>query len=403
MMLYELFLAWRFLRAPRGRKAARWVTRIATFGIATGVGALIFALALANGFRDAVREKILRSADHLTLMRNDGGAINDWRALVARLQTLPGVRHAHATAYVGALVEGREAISPAVLRALDAKTEFEAEDPALVVGSLTAFHQEREPTPIIVGEKLAERIGAQVGDAVSLIVARGGTLDGLEPRMVTARVVGIFRSGLFEYDASWAYVPLNAAIEWTGTPTVIGLEVADPFDVAAVEDEVRRTLGPDFSAVTWQEANRPFFTALALERRLVALLIALLIGVAATNVFAALSLTVAERRAEIAMLRVMGASTASIHVIFIAQGLLIGCFGVALGAAGGLGACALGNRFGLIRLPADVYSISAVQLHPHTLDVFAASVVALIICLGASVGPARSAQSRRPAEVLRNE
>lgn len=401
MMLYELFLAWRYLRAPHGRMAARWVTRIAVLGIGTGVGALIFALALANGFRDAVRDSILRSADHITLMRTDGGSIGDWRALVARLRAVKGVRRAHATAYTGALLEGSEAISPAVLRALDAETETER--PALVAGSFAAFYQEHEPTPLVVGEKLAERIGAQVGDVVALVVARGETLDGIEPRMVMARVVGIFRSGLFEYDASWVYVPLGAAIEWTGAPSVIGLEVDDPFNVAAVEGEVRRVLGQEFSTVNWQEANRPFFAALAFERRLVALLIALLIGVAATNVFAALSLTVAERRADIAMLRVMGASAASVHAIFIAQGLLIGCFGVALGAVSGLGACALGNRFGLIRLPADVYSINAVPLHPRVSDVLMTAAVALIICLAASVGPARGAQRHRPAVALRNE
>lgn len=405
-MPYEVFLALRYLRAPYGRRTARLLGRVAAGGIALGVCALTIALALANGFRDEVQAKILQGTAHITLTRIDGRPLADWRAIVARLERMAGVKGAYATAYVGALIDGPAATSYTILRALDIESERAIAElkPSIGEGSLQPLVENGggHRVPIVIGAGVAERIGARVGDEVSLIVARGGASE-VEPQVIEARIVGVFRSGLFEYDSIWSYAALEDPSVWPTPPSIISVEVEDPFAVARVKTRLERALGPGFSLTDWQEANRPFFTPLALEKRLVTALIALLVGVAALNVFAALSLTVVERRGDIAVLRTMGARTGEIVSIFLIQGGLIGALGTAIGIVAGLIACSLGNRFRLVRLPAEVYSLSFVPFDPHPRDLILTACIALLVSLGAAIGPARAAASVLPATVLRNE
>jgi lipoprotein-releasing system permease protein len=438
-MSYELFLALRYLYSRRRRAMARVTALAAILGIAFGVAALIVALALANGFRDEMRDKILSGTAHITVMRGDGQPMTDFPGLIARLRILDGVREAAATTYDGALLSGPNNSAYAVLRGVETESDWTTKElrRTLITGSLDALFTgpargEKSPDvpssalkhppaitsfdeapseaampSVIIGEELAGRTGLGVGQ-VGQLVSGEGTLTplGLAPRYRRVRVAGIFRSGLYEYDATWVYLSLANASSFVGQgeqgATAISIEVRDIYDVARISDEVRAALGPIYTTLDWQEANRPLFAALALERRMGLFIIALIILIAALNITTTLVLVVVERRADIAILSAMGARTLSIMSVFMIEGACVGIIGAGVGVALGLLACLVGNRYKLVSLPADVYSISNVPFHAHARDVILAALVAFILSLLATVYPARAAARVRPAEALRD-
>jgi ABC-type lipoprotein release transport system permease subunit len=505
---YELFLALRYLRVRRGRRVARWTALAAVFGIACGVAALTLALALANGFRDELRDKILRGTAHVTLSRAGGATLEDAPGVAARVRRVEGVRDAAPTTYEGALLGGPNGASYTLLRGVDAaSTRARAEvQSTLTAGALDTLFREgargvsdatreleletqarsrletqarrgspdasqessdasqeppdasRElpdasqteaPAPVVLGEELAARTGlTRVGDegwlllGASVPASRGevtpggaekttrdaaagtaqsdaavGTAQssedaaargasGFVPRARRVRVAGLFRSGLYDYDSAWTYASLAEVGRLTGgTPasTVVSIEARDMDESASVARRVRETLGTGWSTLDWREANRPLFAALALERRTVALIIMLITVVAALNITTTLALVVVERRADIAVLVALGARERSVTLIFMIEGALVGAVGAFAGAAAGLAACLAADRFRLVRLPPDVYALSAVPLHPHAPDVILAVLAAFAVSLLATLYPARQAARVRPAEALRYE
>jgi lipoprotein-releasing system permease protein len=408
-MPYEVFLALRHLGSREKRRLARVTALLAVCGIAVGVAAMIVALALANGFRDEMRDKILLGSSHLTVMRNDGQPIPDFKELAARIAAVPGVTSATGTTYDGAVLIGPAGTAYAVLRGIDGSSTQAIADVgrSVIEGSVAPLSETKSTDPglpnVVVGVELATKTGLRVGETAEIISASGGPSPGSGKRRV--RVAGIFRSGLFEYDATWIYLPLRTAASFAGgahAATVISVQVANIYAVKETAAKVRQTLGNSFTIVDWQEANRPLFTALALERRIGVIIIALIILTAALNITTTLILVVMERRRDIAILNAMGATGRSIMGIFVIEGAIVGVVGSLLGVALGIVATLLANRYKLVSLPADVYSISNVPLNLQLRDVVVAALVAFVLTVMATVYPARAAARVRPAEMLRH-
>ena len=411
-MPYEFFLALRYLRARQKRRLVRVTALIAVVSIAVGVAALMFALALAHGFRDEMRDKILGGTAHLTVMRADGQPIPDHPGLAARIASVDGVVAATGTTYDGAVVIGPKGSAYAVLRGIDDATPSAlAElDTTVIAGSASSLFGAnrdplagiREPPRIVLGSELATRTGLQPGDTAEVISA-GGFSSSSTKR--TVRVVGIFRSGLFEYDSTWVYLSLDSAAAFTGgqhAASVISVRLRDINAVKETAAKVQQLTGDSYKTVDWQEANRPLFTALALESRVGAIIIGLIILIAAFNITTTLILVVTERRRDIAVLNTLGATSRSIMSVFVIEGAIVGLVGATAGVLLGVVAILTANRYRLISLPADVYSISNVPLSLNLRDAFLAAGVAIVLSVIATLYPARAAAGIRPAEMLRD-
>jgi lipoprotein-releasing system permease protein len=297
-----------------------------------------------------------------------------------------------------------------VLRGTDGTSAQATADIArsLIAGSVDHVFetrsQEQDSPAVVLGAELAARTGLNVGDRAEIIAAHSG-FSSSNGRKRHVRVAGIFRSGLFEYDSTWIYLPLDTAAAFSGdahAASVISVHVRNIYDVKQTGTKVRELLGSSYTTVDWQEANRPLFTALALERRIGVIIIALIILIAALNITTTLILIVMERRRDIAILNTMGATPGSIMSIFVIEGAIVGVLGAVAGVTLGAIAILIANRYQLISLPPDVYSISNVPLNLHFRDMALAALVAFALSVVATIYPARAAARIRPAEMLRD-
>ncbi len=417
-MSYEIFIALRYLKARRRQAAISVITAIAVVGISVGVAALIVAQALITGFRSDVQEKILQGTAHLNLLKEDNSGIENYRELVNQVSKVPGVKAASPTIYSPALLSIGDRQEQAVLKGVDPAAKHEANevyattvegDPSRLVETADRTGFEQPSYGVIIGRQLARAMGVKIDDSVTAISAYSRlTPAGLQtrPRYTRLRVVGIFASGLYEYDAKWAYISLAAAQSLSGvgdTAGVIQMKVSDIYDVGEIGNKVRALAGPGFMTTNWQELNRPLFAALQLQHRLIIVFFALLIVIAALNIIITLTMMVIEKHKDIAILRAQGATPQAIRKIFIMQGAVIGAIGAGLGLAVGLSLSWVANAYRLISIPAEIYSVSHVTLKVRAMDCILVMALAIVICLLATLYPSRAAARLAPVEALRYE
>jgi lipoprotein-releasing system permease protein len=364
-----------------------------------GVAALIVAFALSNGFRDEMREKILQGTAHLSVIRADGRAIENYSELANQIKQVNGVVSASATTYDGALARGSKASSYAVIRGVEKDA----------VQSMQQWVREGSFDPVVsifpgclpnavIGVDLARRIGVSIGDEFEVVSAS-------DSRSRRLHVAGVFRSGLFEYDSTWIYVSIDTAGKFAGNThaaSVISVQVRNIDNVKQVSADVSQALGNTYTLIDWQQANQPLFAALALERRMGLFIIGLIIAIATLNITTMLILVVVERRRDIAILNALGATRTGVMLLFIIEGAVVGAIGAAAGVVIGFIACAIGNHYKLVSLPADVYSISNVPLIARPSEMFLAALVAFVLSVLATIYPARAASRMRPVEALRD-
>jgi lipoprotein-releasing system permease protein len=421
-MRFELFIAARYLRARRRQAVVGLITVISVVGVAAGVAALIIALAITNGMRRDLQERLVGSTAHVDLMRTAGDGIRDWRPLMARLEQVPHVVAVAPGLYGqvlisrgarsgGALIKG---ILPAdelrVGNLLQAVNQGSAAELAPVETDSVPMGGELAP-PIVIGNELAMSLGAGVGDTL-LVTSPQGELTplGLVPRYQRFRVAGIFASGFYQYDDGYAFMRLADAQRLFSEPdlvSVISFKIDDLYQAPAVgkaiEDAAASFRGPGFQTTNWMQQNRELFRAMKLEQVVTFVVLALIVVVAALNILIALTMMVMEKTRDIAVMMSFGVRAEQVRKIFLLQGLLISGIGTALGLVLGYAASILGSHYRFIHLDASVYSIDYLPFAPRLVDALIVAGVSLGMSLLATIYPSSSAASVLPAEALRYE
>jgi lipoprotein-releasing system permease protein len=454
-MRFELFVASRYLRAKRRQAVIGVITGISIAGVAAGVASLVVALAINNGFRQDLQDRLLGSSSHINLLRIQSDGIKVWRSLMDRLSKEPHIVAAAPAIYEQVLISRGPRARGAVLKGMIPSAERKVSDllstvnmgaadaldestdhvgPGLRPGqggtpdsaatnaskSVRATQANQSPTdlqnvenriaampPIILGKDMADELGTTVGSIV-LVTSPQGELTpfGMVPKYSRFRVVGIFNSGFYEYDSSWAFTRLSDAQQLFGLGdlvSVLEFKVDDIYKADEISRQLEQAAGKGFMATNWMEQNKALFRALRLERLVTFITIGLIVFVAALNILISLTMMVMEKTRDIAVLISMGTRKSQVRRIFITQGVLIGVVGTAIGLVLGYALSWAGGHYHLLSLAPEVYSIDYVPFAPRATDGVLVALVAIGISLIATVYPSWSAARILPAEALRYE
>jgi lipoprotein-releasing system permease protein len=404
---YEFFVAFRYLLAKRKQAFISLISLISALGVMVGVMAVLIALALMTGLQGELRDRIVGSAAHVYVMK--AGGITDADAEIARLKSIPRVIGAAPIVQGKALLTsdgGGEAFIEVKGVIPEQERTVTQIEHAMITGSLDGLNSPPGELPgILLGKDLASQLQVAVGDRVRVITPEGGTLTPVGTVMLRRpfRVAGTFSLGLFEYDSSYGFVRLDVAQRILGRtlPDFIELRLDDMFVAQQVADSIPQRLGSDYLAQDWADLNGALFSALWIEKMAISITIGLIVMVAALNIAASLVLLVMEKNRDIAILKTMGSSAASIRRIFMLQGLVIGLIGTFTGAVAGCTLIYVLDRYKLIHVPIDVYQISYVPFVLQPLDFAIVVIAALVICFVATIYPSRQAAKLDPAQALR--
>lgn len=419
---YELVLGWRYTRAGRASRRngfISFISGVSMLGIGLGVAALVIVLSVMNGFQKEVRDRMLSVVSHIEVISADGGALEDTlgtlKQVRAHSQVIGAAPFIAAQALLargedmkGVLVRGIDpALEPGVVDLSVAAQGFNKSMPginALVPGQFG----------VVLGVDLARQLGLRIGDPVTLIAPNGQvTPAGVLPRLKQMQVVGLFNSGHYEYDSALAMLHVDDAgkIFRLEGPTGIRLKIKDLHEARAVARELAPELPLGMAVRDWTQQNRTWFAAVQVEKRMMFIILTLIVAVAAFNLVSTLVMTVTDKRADIAILRTLGASPQSIMGIFMVQGAMVGIIGTLGGMLLGLLVAfnidvivpALETLFRASFLPKDIYLISRMPSDPQMSDILPVVVISLILSFVATVYPSWRASQVNPAEALRYE
>lgn len=414
---FELLIGLRYTRAGRrGRRKDGFMSFISTISvssIALGVMALIIVLSVMNGFQKEVRDRMLSVLSHVEVVHITG-AIPDWKALS---ETILTEKHTVACApYVAGqgLLNRRGNLRGIALRGIDPTYEPQVSDVAKTLGESTLSTLKAGDFGVILGRDLARLLRVNVGDKVTLIVAKGNTTPaGFVPRMKQMTVKGLFQSGHYEFDSTLVFTHIDdaAALFRTGGPTGIRVKLDDINLAPTVTQHLLMKLPADYYATDWTRQNRTWFAAVQVEKRMMAVILFLIVLVGSFGLVSTLVMTVTEKQSDIAILRTLGASPQSIMTIFVIQGCIVGLIGVLLGTGLGLAiSCnldvivpAIEHLFGVEFLPREIYFISQMPSDPRASDIVPIAVVSFLASLLATLYPSWRAARTHPAQALRHE
>jgi len=409
-MSFEYFIGGRYLRAKQKESFISLITILSVAGVTVGVMALIVVIAVMAGFESDLKQRILGVESHIVLMRHDG-SFSGYKKITEQIDELKGVEAATPFIYSQIMLRSSTGVSGAVLRGVDpesAGSVIKILKNSVLQNLKHTQRQENSKTlipGIILGKELARNLGVLKGDAVYLISSRGMISPiGYLPAMKRFEVVGLFESGMYEYDGSLAYIDLKDAqkiLNMKGSVTGIEVRVDDIYEARNIAKKIVSKLGFPYWARDWMRMNHNLFSALKLEKTVMFIILALIVLVAAFNIASTLIMMVMGKTKDIAILKAMGAMDSSIRKIFIYKGMVIGAVGTSLGVCLGFILCKLLEKYKFIQLPGDVYYISTLPVRLEALDVVMIASAAMVICFLATLYPAKQASKLNPIEAIR--
>ncbi len=414
---YELILGWRYTRAGRATRRngfISFISGVSMLGIALGVAALIIVLSVMNGFQKEVRDRMLSVVSHIEILAPNGAALPDLDATLAEARKNPQVIGAAPFIASQALLARGEDMKGTIVRGIDPAREPEVTDLAVELKNTGLSQLISGDFGIVLGGELARSLGVRLGDKVTLIAPSGQvTPAGVVPRLKQMTVVGTFDSGHYEYDSALVLIHQDdaAKIFRLEGPTGIRLKLKDLHEARTVAAQLALSLTGDLIIRDWTRQNRTWFSAVQLEKRMMFIILTLIVAVAAFNLVSTLVMTVTDKRADIAILRTLGASPASIMGIFVVQGAMVGVIGTLAGLALGLGVAfnidvivpALERLLSASFLPKDIYLINRMPSDPQSADIMPIAVISLVLAFLATIYPSWRASRVNPAEALRYE
>jgi lipoprotein-releasing system permease protein len=414
---YELILGWRYTRAGRATRRngfISFISGVSMLGISLGVAALIIVLSVMNGFQKEVRDRMLGVLSHIEVFDAGGQAIADLPGTLATIERHPAVLGAAPFVGAQALIARGEDMKGVLVRGIDPALEPKVTDLAADLSDTVLPRLRAGEFGIVLGGELARSLGVVAGDSVTLIAPSGQvTPAGVVPRVRTMTVVGTFDSGHYEYDSALAMLHVDdaARIFRVEGPTGVRVKIKDLHAAREVAAELAGQLDPGMLVRDWTRQNRTWFAAVQLEKRMMFIILTLIVAVAAFNLVSTLVMTVTDKRADIAILRTLGASPRSIMGVFVVQGAMVGVIGTGVGLLLGLGVAfnidtivpALERLLGASFLPQDIYLISRMPSDPQRGDIVPVGLISLALAFVATLYPSWRASRVNPAEALRYE
>ncbi len=411
---FELLLGMRYTRAKKRNGFISFISLSSIIGIALGVTALVTVMSIMNGFQQELRDRILDMTAHMTLSER-GERLHHWQDLYGIVKTLPHVKGAAPNAMGQGMLTAGDRVKGVLVRGVLPEYEGQVADvqSKMVYGQMDDLKS--RDYNIILGTELANGLGVSVGDKVTLVAPQASISPmGIMPRLKRFTVSGLFEVGMHEYDSALALVHMNDAqrvFKLGDAVSALQLRLDDLFAVRAVRNEIADNIDQVLYIRDWTQQHANFFKAIEMEKRMMFIVLALIIMVAAFNIVSTMVMVVTDKQKDIAVLRTIGASPASIQTIFMVQGLIIGIVGALMGIVGGVTISLnidvivpfIENLFGFKFFPADIYYISKIPSDLHWEDVWVVSGLAFILTLLATIYPARRAAKTQPAEALRYE
>lgn len=386
MLSFEFKLALRYFRTQR-KSLVRFTAIVAVVGIAAGVAGLIIAQAISKGFSDEMRDKVLNNTAAITIYLEGNTKLSNWEIIKAKIKMIENIKTIEPTSYESTIISTGENSSYAVLRvqSLDFRVQSLPES----------------GVQISVGRELAEKLELKIGDNAEIITFENEK----NPKNSTVLVTDIFETGLYEYDSIWIFVDeknyLRLKESDKFSPEVFSILVRDIYQTDKTAEQIRRQLGEGFRVLDWQEANKPLFAALSLERKVTFTIILLIIFIAVLNITTTLTLLVAERKLDIAVLRTCGARTKNLVLIFLFEGIILSLTGIISGLIIGLSVCSAGNYFKLISLSKEVYSLNYIPFRIDPVNILIIIGLTFLLSIAAILYPAVKASRIKPLENLR--